>query len=423
MNTGLQDTRQNASAATNLSAAQTYDVVDNAGSNTPNVFRMQEWLEQGMAAKNAMPIVNPPSEEEIQHQMWLTSGLVGLVAALVSGSAAGGIAGGMTAALAVHDRGYDLRQRGESVMELHNQGYSKRAILDWYETGDNKELDKERDNMQKMATDMVREASEDRRADQNDRRLDQADRRADQQDTRIADMARHQLAMENKQIGGGVGGLAGLGHLNSMARGLLAPVKDTVTTLGKKQNYLDQMSTNIGLLEKGNPVARNALLTAVAGLDNSNISPTEGAIERLAREGGIPQQMADWLTGKATGTMSTQTLQQFKDFAAAHQNDVNMQRQRVFNNAYSTARGELQAVGAQNAEGLAQLVAQQVASGQVDDGGQPQSPSLMTAQQQTTQAGSQQSTQSQQAYPDGTVIKNQKTGQRMIMKNGKWEDL
>ncbi|MDL4446330.1 hypothetical protein [Klebsiella michiganensis] len=168
MNTQLQNNRQTSIGQDNLTAAQGQDLLPNQGSTVPSVLQMQSLLEQARAAQSGLPNIQPPSEEEISHNMWMASGIMGLVAALVSGNAAGGIAAGMTAALAVHDRGYDLRQRGEYVMELYNKGYSAHAILSWYETGDNKELDKERDEMDRLANNEINR--EQREEDRNQQR-------------------------------------------------------------------------------------------------------------------------------------------------------------------------------------------------------------------------------------------------------------
>lgn len=165
--TDLQQRRRNDDLQVNLSATQGQSLTPNQGSVVPNVIQTQSLIEQARAAYNGIPNINPPSEEEIQHQMWMTSGIMGLVAALVTGNAAGGIAAGMTAALAVHDHGYDLRQRGEYVMELHNKGFSTPAILNWYKTGDNKELDKEGEQMQRLADgELNRQEREEDRAQQ-----------------------------------------------------------------------------------------------------------------------------------------------------------------------------------------------------------------------------------------------------------------
>ncbi|ECJ5891855.1 hypothetical protein FNH88_19685 [Salmonella enterica subsp. salamae] len=169
MTTELQQERQQQAGQANLEAIQGINITPNQGAVVPNVMQLQGLLEQMQSAKNSLPNINPPSEDEIRKTSWIASGVIGLLGAIVSGNAAGGIAAGMVAALAIHDRGYDLRQRADLVPELHRQGYTARAILNWYETGDNKELDKEAQEREQLAS---RQATIDMQGEQ----LSQADR-------------------------------------------------------------------------------------------------------------------------------------------------------------------------------------------------------------------------------------------------------
>ncbi|ELY9612849.1 hypothetical protein ACEF96_003136 [Salmonella enterica] len=152
MTTELQQERQQQAGQANLEAIQGINITPNQGAVVPNVMQLQGLLEQMQSAKNSLPNINPPGEDEIRKTSWIASGVIGLLGAIVSGNAAGGIAAGMVAALAIHDRGYDLRQRADLVPELHQQGYTARAILNWYETGDNKELDKEAQEREQLAS-------------------------------------------------------------------------------------------------------------------------------------------------------------------------------------------------------------------------------------------------------------------------------
>ncbi|HGW6103721.1 TPA: hypothetical protein ACNIQM_001849 [Citrobacter werkmanii] len=199
--TDLQQQRQNENLKINIAATQGQSLTPSQGSVVPNVIQTQSLIEQARAAYNGIPNINPPSEEEIQHQMWMTSGIMGLVAALVTGNAAGGIAAGMTAALAVHDRGYDLRQRGEYIMELHNKGFSTPAILNWYKTGDNKELDKEGEQMQRLADSELnrqeREEDREQRADFHKDQIEQGRLAREQSAVFHNDQMRHEGVMEN----------------------------------------------------------------------------------------------------------------------------------------------------------------------------------------------------------------------------------
>ncbi|EAR7756527.1 hypothetical protein RWF45_001066 [Salmonella enterica] len=188
--TDLQKQRQQDQAQINLGAAQGYSVTPNQGSVVPNVMQSQKIYEAMLAQKNSIPNIEPPSEGEIRRESWIASGVMGLLGALVTGNPASGIAIGMQAALALHDHGYDLRQRAEHVWELHQQGYSALAIEKWYETGDNSELDKERQNMEAMTRDQFNSDAADRRQQNT----------LDQQKTFHADeMENTRLAREQSQ--------------------------------------------------------------------------------------------------------------------------------------------------------------------------------------------------------------------------------
>lgn len=150
--TDLQQSRQTETGQINIAATQGIQLTPNQGAVVPNVMQLQDLYEKLQAERNKIPTVNPPSDDEIRRTSWIASGVIGLLGALVSGNAAGGIAAGMVAALAIHDRGHDLRQRADLVPELHQQGYTARAILNWYETGDNKELDKEAQEREQLAS-------------------------------------------------------------------------------------------------------------------------------------------------------------------------------------------------------------------------------------------------------------------------------
>lgn len=167
--TDLQQSRQTETGQINIAATQGIQLTPNQGAVVPNVMQLQDLYEKLQAERNKIPTVNPPSDDEIRRTSWIASGVIGLLGALVSGNAAGGIAAGMVAALAIHDRGHDLRQRADLVPELHQQGYTARAILNWYETGDNKELDKEAQEREQLAS---RQATIDMQGEQ----LSQADR-------------------------------------------------------------------------------------------------------------------------------------------------------------------------------------------------------------------------------------------------------
>lgn len=271
MNTQLQNNRQASIGQDNLTAAQGQDLLPNQGSTVPSVLQMQSLMEQARAAQSSLPNIQPPSEEEISHNMWMASGIMGLVAALVSGNAAGGIAAGMTAALAVHDRGYDLRQRGEYVMELHNKGYSAPAILSWYETGDNKELDKERDEMDKLANDEI--TREEREADRKQQLEMHNDTIANQWN--IANM--HERGANARAIA--AGGKADIVAKHQEERENYEDIKDGLGSGNKvnrdnwekaRQAYAKFESA---LQMSDIPVAQEQLLMMAQIIDANNLSP------------------------------------------------------------------------------------------------------------------------------------------------------
>lgn len=178
--TDLQKQRQQDQVQTNFDAAQGYSVTPNQGSVVPNVMQTQSILESMLAAKNSGPNITPPSDAEIRRTSWIASGVMGLLGAIVTGNAASGIAVGMSAALALHDHGNDLRQRGEYINELHQKGFSGPAILKWYETGDNSELDKESQRMEAMAHDTFNAQEADARQVVNNREADKRETRREE---------------------------------------------------------------------------------------------------------------------------------------------------------------------------------------------------------------------------------------------------
>ena len=411
MNTDLQQSRQNQAGIANLDAVHGANIAPGGGNNTPNALRTQDIYEQMLEAKSNYPIVNPPSEEEIQKTMWTSSFVVGLLGALVSGNASGGIACGMSAALAIHDHGFDLRQRAGFVHELHEKGFSAPAILSWYKTGDNKELDKESAAMEKKREfDLGRQdKNEQFAATEHDKLLDRNQRAELQREqlgeqmaiARLHEAAANARAVEANKHADAASGVSMLGHLNSLSQGLYRPEKEVVSNLNNKQNYIDQVKTAINQMRSGNPVAYNALLTGLAGMDNPNAVPKEGAIERLDEIGGLSQQMRNSLEKAKNGVFTADTIQQIQDFAAAHQADINKQRQAVYNRAYSTASNYLAPIAGEHTPAYANAVAQQVSAGAVqDDAYAGAAPALMSQGQQEQQASRQQGSTTATGGPD-----------------------
>ncbi|CAI1769047.1 Uncharacterised protein [Serratia quinivorans] len=141
MTTELKYQQNLETAAQNLQGIQPIPVTQ--GSVIPAQWSAANMM-QGVQDQ---PDIKPPSEDNIQKNMWIASGMVGLVAALATGNAASGLAAGMWGALAIHDHGYALRERGKYTRQLAAEGYSYPAILDWYKTGNNKVLEDERKGM------------------------------------------------------------------------------------------------------------------------------------------------------------------------------------------------------------------------------------------------------------------------------------
>ncbi|MBV8042376.1 hypothetical protein [Pluralibacter sp.] len=144
MKTELDQQTQTQDALTNAQAISPYALNPQQGTVIPSFYEQDDiWRE---AAKSAQ-LVNPPSVEEIDKQMWIGSFMTALMVGLTTGDAGAAIAGGLWGAIAIHDGGYSLRKRAEHVPQLQKDGYSAQSILQWYETGDQKGLDAERDDM------------------------------------------------------------------------------------------------------------------------------------------------------------------------------------------------------------------------------------------------------------------------------------
>ncbi|MBK0633375.1 hypothetical protein GZZ44_10490 [Klebsiella aerogenes] len=343
--TALQDQRQNEQAEAGYEAAT--PVAIDPGSTVPPFYQTNHVAAE--MAKN--PQITPPTTGEIHKQMWVSSMMMGLMTALATGNVAGGLAGGMWAAIGVHDYGYALRQRSQYIDQLKGDGYSFPSILKWYEDGDSKELDKERQDMLQRDRMAQQDKEFNQRLEQQDRQFNQRQaqqasefgQRMAMEGARIGAMERHQSAMERiaqarLAINANATQNMSLAHLNPLMTSLSRPHNTELRTLQQKQGYLDQLNTDIDLIRKGNPAGRNALLTAVAGVDNPNISPREGAIERIQEVGGLSENLKNWLAGHYNGTFSDEMLAQLSDFAAAHQRDTDMERQKIHNQVYAAAK-------------------------------------------------------------------------------------
>lgn len=394
--TALQNQQQDEAAAAGYEAIVPAPI--DTGSTVPPFYQTNHVAAE--LAKN--PQITPPTTGEIHKQMWVSSMMMGLMTALATGNVAGGIAGGMWAAIGVHDYGYSLRQRSEYIDQLKGDGYSMPAILKWYEDGDSKELDKERQDMLQRDRMAQQDRQFNTRLEQQDREFNQRQaqqasefgQRMAMEGARLGAMERHQNAMERLaqarlDVSANATQNMSLAHLNPLMSSLSRPHNTELKTLQQKQGYLDQLNTDIDLIRKGNPAGRNALLTAVAGVDNPNISPREGAIERIVEIGGLSENLKNWLAGHYNGTFSDDMLNQLSDFASAHQRDTDMERQKIHNQVYAAAKPFTN-------PNLAGAIADTVAGGGLVDSDAPGI--ATTAQQHDSATG--QVTQQQDHTPD-----------------------
>lgn len=144
--TTTQAARQDETVATQWQGAAAAPVNPNTGT-VPDVYQRMNLANQ---VKADSPF-NPPSTGEIHQQMWVGSFMMALMSGLATGNAGAAVVGGMWAAIGIHDYGNTLRQRAKSVPQLQKDGYSERAILKWYQDGDNAELDKEQSMFERRA--------------------------------------------------------------------------------------------------------------------------------------------------------------------------------------------------------------------------------------------------------------------------------
>lgn len=386
--TDLEAQRQNQEVETQAQAAIPTPLQDN-GSTVPPVYATMDL--KGKAPANPF---QPPSTGEIHQQMWIGSFMLALMAGLASGNPAAAIVGGMWGAIGIHDYGNTLQQRAQWTEKLQKDGYSIPAIMKWYEDGDASELDKERSAMQQDKRMAQQDAQFDERMKQEDKRFDQQDRHFNEQMALQRDRMAQSDRLAQQRFGlmaqklGAVNGWANLGHMNSLAGGIYRPLKERVVNLNNKQNYVDQLNTALAQMKDGNPVSFNAVLTGLAGMDNPNAVPKEGAIERLEDVGGLSQNLRNRLARVKNGVFDAETINDLQQFAAAHQADIDEQRQKIFDHAAQTAAGELKAAGV-NDQGnqAAASIAQQVANGDIADNPlAAQLPALATDAQQAATA-------------------------------------
>lgn len=156
MKTELQQQVQTEDALTNVQAYQPYELLPNQGTTVPSFYQNDKQFQE-IAQKGKL--VNPPSKGEMHKQMWIGSFMTALIVGLTTKDSSAALAGGLMGAIAIHDYGNQLRTRGKHVEQLQKDGYSAPAILAWYEDGDEKMLNQERDDM--LARDRFNEGNRD----------------------------------------------------------------------------------------------------------------------------------------------------------------------------------------------------------------------------------------------------------------------
>ncbi len=93
--------------------------------------------------------IEPPSDGDITEGMWLGSAMVSLFVGATTGDIGQALSAGGLAALNIHDQGYARQERYEECQNLLDQGYSYDAVYQWYTSGENKTLMKDREQMEK----------------------------------------------------------------------------------------------------------------------------------------------------------------------------------------------------------------------------------------------------------------------------------
>ncbi|EAR1627570.1 hypothetical protein NJ978_000358 [Salmonella enterica] len=424
--TDLQKQRQQDQVQTNFDAAQGYSVTPNQGSVVPNVMQTQSILESMLAAKNAGPNITPPSDAEIRRTSWIASGVMGLLGAIVTGNAASGIEIGMQAALALHDHGYDLRQRAEHVGELHQQGYSALAIEKWYETGDNSELDKERQNMEAMARDEFNSEVADRRQDKeinaaNDRQKNQQNFEQGMEGARERFQA--EQGRMNRDATLGAQDRADRRQEKQEESQSWAEVRPAVANSQSKQIQLGMAEkdlVNMDAAEKaGDKDAMAAAYNNYREHMGRAIIGGTGMLDsgEITKATGLPD-LADaaWNTGMLnfTGMPSADQMKAYHDQTKYDVENETQALKQIATNQYESL-----VAGGVPLEVASQRVNRMFGGTSIGTNDyaktQPKPDSKRGENQQ--EEGNQ---NDDSGYPEGTVIHNDQTGETMVMHNGKW---
>ncbi|WP_310606718.1 hypothetical protein [Buttiauxella brennerae] len=366
--TTLNDNRQAEQAQQGVLAVQPINLLPGAMTNTDHpIFAIsQEYTTRGTEYIQQMRQLTPPSEANIEKNMWISSFMIGLSAALASGNAAGGITAGLWAAIAIHDGGYALRQRGEHVDSLLKQGYTFPAVLKWYEDGDEKVLEQEYKQMQENTRFTLREQQQDRqfndRMDMEDKRMNQRDQqfnaRMNMEGARFGEMVRHNMASEQAAIAASqrAGESADRAERRldiSERRQLHSEFNDTIKGAKQKQYYMRMAEKSVeqlkgyvasgdkaGAAEAYHNVRNNLARASIGG--NASLTP-----EQIQESTGLPSLMDEKANemGLAVNGLPTQmfirtTEKQISDDILNEQNTIKEQAKSFFDtmiaDGYST---------------------------------------------------------------------------------------
>jgi len=156
MKTELEQQTQTQDALTNVQAVQPYQLTPGDLTSTLPPAYMDEELWKMRPPES---LVNPPSTKEINKQMWIASFMGALMVGLTTKDAGAAITGGLLTAIGLHDYGHALQKRAKHVPQMKKDGFSDQAILAYYETGDQKIIQQERQDM--LARDKFNEANRD----------------------------------------------------------------------------------------------------------------------------------------------------------------------------------------------------------------------------------------------------------------------
>lgn len=307
----------------------------NIGSPTVDASGWKSFFDKWNSYAQGIPKVDAPSESDIRDGMWESSFVVALLAGLATGNAAAGITGGLWAAIAVHDEGYARRDRAQYVTQLYTQGISAPAIMQWYETGDTKILEQEKDRIQREADHKDELEMQNERMKQQD---DQFNKRMDMDNRRMGDMERQQERMYGLESRRLDAALAAAQQKQSAG--------DVVAQHQKEREDFDLLSQGLGTGNKTNrdlwekattadakfnaalklrnlPVAQEQIMMMGQIIDSPNVSANLSKMKFL--EQAAQTNTLDWLEQKAeklshNGTLTQDEISDLdKVFSAASQ--------------------------------------------------------------------------------------------------------